>query len=49
MSQSVNIYPNLIALSTLVEKKDAKGGVDINLVSFHRLMEEIHLGGRMEG
>jgi hypothetical protein len=29
-SQSANIYPNLIALSTLVEKKDAKVRVDIN-------------------
>jgi len=29
-SQSENIYPNLIALSTLIEKKDAKVRVDIN-------------------
>jgi hypothetical protein len=49
MSQSVNIYPNLIALSTLVEKKDAKVGVDINLFSFNRAWKEIHLHGRMEG
>ena len=29
-SQSGTIYPNLIVLSTLVEKKDAKVRVDIN-------------------
>jgi len=29
-SQSENIYPNLIALSTLIEKIDAKVRVDIN-------------------
>ncbi len=27
--QSANIYPNLIALSALVEKKDAKVRVDV--------------------
>jgi len=35
-SQSANIYPNLIALSTLVEKKDAKVRVDINWFSVKR-------------
>jgi hypothetical protein len=34
--QSENIYPNLIALSALVEKKDAKIRVDVSCFSVQR-------------